>query len=270
MHWIKRGVYAICRACRYMHASVSSGAGAEVVSLEAVREKSFRFVCRAIRKNSPEAKTVLDVGCSSGFFLKIAKDEGLTATGLEPDAGLAGGATAQGYEVINGFFPGAGGLAGKEYDAITFNDSLEHIPELLEVLRGIKNHLKNPGLVVVSVPDSDGMVFRAASLLYRLGVRAPFDRMWQKGFASPHVHYFNRRNLRKLFEDSGFIMLNSTSMPFYAVKGLWKRISCKSSFIVSAVAWLGMVALYPLFMLKKDALTVSFTTAGAGLSVPVK
>jgi 2-polyprenyl-3-methyl-5-hydroxy-6-metoxy-1,4-benzoquinol methylase len=258
------GVYAVCKACGYMYSGEPPGAGAEVVSLEAVREKNFRFVCRMIRESFPGAGAILDVGCSSGLFLKVAAAEGLSAAGLEPDARLADAAAARGCgEVINGFFPAAEGLAGRKYDVITFNDSLEHIPALQEVLRGIKAHLKTPGLVVVSVPDSDGLIFTVSRLLYRLGISAPFDRMWQRGFASPHVHYFNKKNLRALFENNGFVTRRAASLPFYAVRGLWKRISCKSSFVVSVFAWLGMVALYPLFMLRKDALTVCFSVAGA-------
>jgi len=257
------GGYAVCAGCGYMRSHEPPGAGAEVVSLEAVRERSFRFVCGMIKKNFPGAGAeVLDVGCSSGLFLDIAGAEGLSAVGLEPDARLAGAAAARGCEVINGFFPGAEGLSGKRYDAITFNDSMEHIPALQEVLRGIREHLKESGMVVVSVPDSGGLIFGISRIMYGLGIKAPFDRMWQKGFASPHVHYFNKRNLRMLFEKNGFVMRGAASLPYYAVRGLWGRISCKSSFMLSVVSWLGLVALYPLFMLRKDARVVCFSLDG--------
>jgi 2-polyprenyl-3-methyl-5-hydroxy-6-metoxy-1,4-benzoquinol methylase len=246
-----------------MRSDEPPGAGAEVVSLEAVRTKSFRLVCGKIKENHPRAETLLDVGCSSGLFLEIARAAGLRAVGLEPDASLADRARARGCEVITGFFPHAEALAGKEFDAITFNDSLEHIPELRETLQGIKKHLEKAGLAVVSVPDSDGIIFKASLLLYRLGVSAPFDRIWQKGFASPHVHYFNRANLQALFESNGFVLRSVVSQPFYTIRGLWKRISCKSPFIVSVAAWAALVVLYPLFTLKKDAFTACFSVTDA-------
>ena len=258
------GGYARCGVCGYMSLSASSGAGAEVVALEAIREKNFRFICGLIKKISPDAKNVLDVGCSSGHFLRVAAAAGLSAAGLEPDARLAELARAPGHEVINGFFPGAEGLAGKKYDAITFNDSLEHIPDLRQVLFGIKEHLNKSGLVVISLPSSGGIIFKISFLLYKLGVRAPFDRLWQKGFASPHLHCFNAKNLRQLFENNGFVMRHTAPLPFYTIKGLWKRISCKSPFITSVFAWAAMVVLYPLFMLKSDSFTACFSVGGIG------
>jgi uncharacterized protein (DUF983 family) len=38
----------MCKACGYMMSHEQPGAGAEVVSLEAVREKNNRFICRTI------------------------------------------------------------------------------------------------------------------------------------------------------------------------------------------------------------------------------
>jgi 2-polyprenyl-3-methyl-5-hydroxy-6-metoxy-1,4-benzoquinol methylase len=234
------------------------GAGAEVVSLEDIREKNFMFISKLIRKQFPDAKTVLDVGCSDGHFLKVAKAQGLSATGLEPDPRLADRAKARGHEVINGFFPAAEGLVNRKFDVITFNDSLEHIPDLLEVLRGVREHLTKPGLAVVSLPSAGGLIFSVSLLLYKLGVRAPFDRLWQKGFASPHLHYFKPKNLRCLFESNGFAHIHTAPLPYYTVRGLWKRIRCKSPFIVSVFAWLGMAALYPLSMLKSDSFMAVF------------
>jgi 2-polyprenyl-3-methyl-5-hydroxy-6-metoxy-1,4-benzoquinol methylase len=229
----------------------------EVLSLAEVREKNFRFICKIIKEKLPEAKTVLDVGSSIGHFLKVANEEGLSITGLEPAVHLANETRAQGYEVINDFFPHAKDL--EKYDIIIFNDSLEHILDMQETLQGIKDHLKNSGLVIINLPSSDGIIFKISFLLYKLGIKAYFDRLWQKGFASPHLHYFNKKNLKQLFENNGFAMRYSALLPFYTLKGLWKRISCKSSFFVSIPAWLCMIFLYPLFRLKSDIFMACFS-----------
>jgi 2-polyprenyl-3-methyl-5-hydroxy-6-metoxy-1,4-benzoquinol methylase len=235
------------------------GAGAEVVSLDAVREKNFRFICATIKERFPQSKTVLDVGSSDGHFLKVADDEGFSVTGLEPAAHLAEKARLHGYDAINGFFPHTEGLSGKMYDAIIFNDSWEHLPNLQEALQGIKGHLKKEGVAIINLPSSDGVIFKTAFLLNKLGIRAPFNRLWQKGFASPHLHYFNPRNLKLLFENNGFAMRYSSPLHFYTMKGLWGRISCKSPFFVSVFAWLCMALLYPLFTLCSDCFMACFS-----------
>jgi len=98
-------VYFLCKTCRYMSSTEQSGAGAEVISLEAVRRKNFKFICNIIKEKFPQAKTVLDVGCSRGLFLEVARDEGFSVTGLEPTESLAEETRACGFDVISGFFP---------------------------------------------------------------------------------------------------------------------------------------------------------------------
>jgi SAM-dependent methyltransferase len=235
------------------------GAGAEVVSLEAVREKNYRFICRTIRERFPGLKTLLDIGSSDGHFLHIANDEGFSATGLEPASHLAEKARLHGFEVINGFFPYAESLLKNIYDIIIFNDSWEHIPNLKEALQGIKEHLKSTGVAIINLPSSDGIIFKTAFLLNKLGIRTPFNRLWQKGFSSPHLHYFNARNLKQFFENNGFVMRYSSPLYFYTIKGLWGRISCKSTFFVSVLAWLCMVLLYPLVTLCSDCFMACFS-----------
>jgi 2-polyprenyl-3-methyl-5-hydroxy-6-metoxy-1,4-benzoquinol methylase len=235
------------------------GAGTEILSVDAVREKNFRLICKLIKAKFPQAKTVLDVGSSTGHFLEVAGDEGFSVTGLEPSVQLANNTRLRGYNVINGFFPSAESLSALKYDIIIFNDSFEHIPNLQEVLQGIKNHLKSTGIVIVNLPTSDGVIFKTAFLLNKIGIRAPFNRLWQKGFASPHLHYFNKRNLKMLFENNGFMMQYSSSLYYYNIKGLWERISCKSTFLFSVFTWLFMVLLYPLFAFYSDCFMACFS-----------
>ena len=238
------------------------GAGAEVLSLGAVREKNFRIICKVIKEKlftaTQESVTILDVGSSTGHFLDVAISEGLSATGLEPDLCLANETRKRGYDVINGFFPNADGLHGQKYDIVIFNDSFEHIPNLPELLQGIKNHLKADGVAIINLPTSDGILFKVSFFLYKIGIKVAFDRLWQKGFASPHVHFFNLKNLTLLFENSGFKLQYSTPLYYYTIKGLWKRISCKSSVIVSLFTWTFLVLLYPLLTFRSDCFMACF------------
>ena len=249
----------MCKACGYMASYEQPGAGAEVVSIDTVREKNYRFICKIIKERFSQLKTILDVGSSDGHFLKVANDEGFSITGLEPAVHLAEKARFYGYDVIDGFFPYAQDIQNKMYDIIIFNDSWEHIPNLQEALQGIKEHLKKTGIVILNLPSSDGIIFKTAFLLNKIGIRVPFNRLWQKGFASPHLHYFNLKNLKQYFENNSFIMRYSSPLYFYTIKGLWGRISCKSSFFVSIFAWLCMVLLYPLVTLYSDCFMACFS-----------
>jgi len=200
------GGYLKCKVCGYMMSFEQPSAGAEVVSVDAVRERNYRFICKIIKERYSKLKTVLDVGSSDGHFLKVATDEGFSVTGLEPASHLAEKARLHGYDVIEGFFPQAEDLQNKLYDIIIFNDSWEHISGLQESLQGIKEHLKSIGIAIINLPSSDGIIFKTAFLLNKLGIRTPINRLWQKGFASPHLHYFSVRNLKRFFESIRFCM----------------------------------------------------------------
>ncbi|GMO29890.1 MAG: hypothetical protein Ta2B_10820 [Termitinemataceae bacterium] len=237
------------------------GAGAEVIGIDDVREKNFTRICNILKTNFPEIKTILDVGCSRGIFLRIGKTEGFTVTGLEPDKTITESTKLDGFEVLTGFFPDAKELSDKKYDAIIFNDSMEHIPDLSKIIRGIKQHLNKNGVAIVNIPTSRGLVFTISSFLNKIGIHTMYDREWQTGFASPHIHYFNEDNLELLFENNGFERKYNTRLLYYTINGLWKRLICKSSFFVSIFSWLIMVILYPLFVLKSDCFVSFFTKA---------
>jgi hypothetical protein len=102
-------------------------------------------------------------------------------------------------------------------------------------------------------------MFNLAFFLNRFGIHVPFDRLWQKGFVSPHLHYFNKHNLRLLFEKNGFVTKAACSLPYYLMTGLWKRISCKSTFAISAVIWLTLALMYPFFRIRSDCFAAYFS-----------
>jgi SAM-dependent methyltransferase len=242
-----------------MYANSKPGAGAEVGFLKTVREKNFTRIIETLKEKHAWCNTILDVGSSQGIFLKLAARHGFAVTGLEPDKALAEQSRNSGFNVITGFFPNTDALAGKFFDVIIFNDSFEHIPELPILINGIKKHLNKNGVVAVNLPSSGGLMFQIAFLLYRLGVRIPFDRLWQKNFTSPHLHYFNPWNLDLLFKKYGFIQLGSMPLSYYLISGLWRRLRCKSSLSVSAIAWLLLTLLYPFFSVKSDCFVSYFT-----------
>jgi 2-polyprenyl-3-methyl-5-hydroxy-6-metoxy-1,4-benzoquinol methylase len=250
-----------------MCSNAAPGFGAQVEGVEAVRRKNFNAICAFIKQYFPDSSTILDVGCSRGIFLDVASKSGFNPTGLEPDAQLAASCRAKGFEVFDGSFPNAAALSGRLYDIIIFNDSFEHIPNPQMTIDGVKKHLHPAhGIVIINIPTSDGFMFQSALRLMKLGIHAPFDRLWQKGFASPHLHCFNKRNLCMLFEKSGFTTRRVAPLPFYTVKGLWKRISCRSPFCLSLISWFALTLLYPLFLIRSDCFAAYFSV---GSKIPV-
>ena len=193
------------------------------VALKSLRLANYDQLLRECTDLLRAGSSLLDVGCAHGWFLEAAQSRGIHAYGIEPDRTMADLARAAGHVVTGGFFPAAL-VGGDRYDAITFNDVLEHIPDLPAFLADLGRFLKPGGLVMVNAPVSEGMIFRLSRLAARIGVSGPLARMWQVGLPSPHLSYFSASTLLRLFNAAGFELTRSGSLNAIDVNGLYQRI----------------------------------------------
>jgi SAM-dependent methyltransferase len=198
----------------------------EIAREEGLRElriDNFKILLSVIRQYQSRGGSLLDVGCAHGWFLEIAKDD-FDVLGLEPDQSIYAATAAGGLPVRNGYFPQA--LQSAEtFDVIVFNDVLEHIPAIAETLNACHKRLNEGGLLVINIPSSDGLFYRLSRLLTRFGYSGFFERLWQKGLPSPHVHYFNKKNLTELLMSNGFTPVSNGRLPAVKLTGLYKRVS---------------------------------------------
>src|SRR5262245_51265165 len=95
----------------------------------------------------PEGKRLLDVGCGAGWFLRISKKLGAIEQGVEPNEYAAHLALEQGLNVFHGTLESfAAQIATQtQFDIITANHVLEHVPEPVETLRVMKRLLAPGG-----------------------------------------------------------------------------------------------------------------------------
>lgn len=165
---------------------------------------------------------MLDVGCAHGWFLDAAQPQ-FDVSGIEPDARIAAIAVEKGFAVRKGFFPDV--LESDErFDVIVFNDVLEHIPDIDSALRACARHLSPGGWVVVNAPARTGVLYRISKAMARAGMPASFDRMWQKGFPSPHVHYLDDASMSGIAGNTGLRVAATRSLPSMTTRGLYARI----------------------------------------------
>ncbi len=188
-----------------------------------LRRRNNATVVRHVQEwGAPRGGTLLDVGSAHGWFLQRAEDAGLTAIGVEPDVAVARRAIDAGSSVRVGFFPDAL-EEGETFDVITFNDVLEHLPEPRVALTEAVARLRPGGLLVLNIPDRRGLVYRAADVLRRVGVRSIFERLWQRGLPSPHLWYFDSDGLTRLGRSVGLELVEVSHLPSMSRAGLWER-----------------------------------------------
>lgn len=191
--------------------------------LRALRMKNYGKLLDAIEKIQPASGQLLDVGCAHGWFLVAANERGYDTLGIEPDQQFIAIAP-HGISIRQGFFPEILEETAK-FDVIVFNDVLEHMPDVKAVLNGCRKHLKPGGVLVINLPSTSGMFYNVARLLTVFGISSFFSRLWQEGFPSPHLHYFNPTNLRLLLQSNGFAEISSARLPTLRLRGLFARVS---------------------------------------------
>jgi len=196
---------------------------ARETGLRELRISNFRTLLGTLQRLRPDGGQLLDVGCAHGWFVEAAM-ETFDVLGLEPDHAVYAATVARGLPIRNGYFPQA--LRDAEtFDVIVFNDVLEHIPPVIDVLHACHARLNSGGYLVVNLPSSDGLFYRLSKAFARLGYKSFFERLWQKGLPSPHVHYFNGANLAELLAGNGFVTVVTGRLPVLSLAGLYTRIS---------------------------------------------
>jgi 2-polyprenyl-3-methyl-5-hydroxy-6-metoxy-1,4-benzoquinol methylase len=247
--WISR-----CRSCGFLTSSLKPGAssadseqvtaGEFEAGIGSLRRRGFALTIAALKRNGA-GPTLLDVGCHRGMMIALASEAGFDASGIEPEQATAEEAQRAGLEVTHGFFPND--LPAGRYDVITFNDVFEHLPDVNAAMAACKTRLNPGGLLAIALPNSEGLLYRVASMLAAVGVNGPLRRAWQAGCGSPHISYFNPDQLASLARRHGFSELERIDLPGMQLRGLWTRVRFDKakSLAAALVEYLGMLALYP-------------------------
>jgi 2-polyprenyl-3-methyl-5-hydroxy-6-metoxy-1,4-benzoquinol methylase len=101
-------------------------------------------------------KTVLDVGCATGYLAEALSGQGCTVHGVERDAGAAELARPLLASLVVGDLEEmslAESFPGARFDRVVLADVLEHLTDPLRTLRQAVEILADSGEVVVSIPN---------------------------------------------------------------------------------------------------------------------
>ena len=104
----------------------------------------------------PYGKRVLDVGCGAGWFLRICKQLGSQTFGIEPSSFGVKASREAGIEVFHGMVEDYLAKHGtsRQFDVITANHVIEHAPDPVRTLQGMRSLLAPGGTLWVSVPNA--------------------------------------------------------------------------------------------------------------------
>jgi SAM-dependent methyltransferase len=142
-----------------------------------------------------QGRRLLDVGCSTGDFLRVARDAGWDAWGVEPSKAQSDFARdRRGLRVRTGILDPAD-WKGQAFDAVTLNFVLEHIPDPRPVLSASLAVLAPGGVLFVMVPNCGALEVRTRMKLGRFQGSREAD--------AGHAYFYTRSTLAAFVEAAG-------------------------------------------------------------------
>ena len=154
--------------------------------LTPAERRALYWLKRHVRRGS----IVIDCGCGSGRFLRALKSAGFKAIGVEISSEMVKNLRKAGLEAIEGKAPDFP-WDGPPPSAITFFEVLEHIPDPLSLLKGLRKRFPETA-ILASVPSP----YRAGLLL--TGERGLSD------YPPNHFLRWTPKSLEVAFHRSGY------------------------------------------------------------------
>jgi 2-polyprenyl-3-methyl-5-hydroxy-6-metoxy-1,4-benzoquinol methylase len=166
-----------------------------------VRNISLKRKLKLINSFQSNEKKLLDVGCGTGDFLQIAKQNNWTVSGIEPNEDARQIANSKTNNSVYSteqllVFP------KQSYDVISLWHVLEHLPNLEEHISILKSLLKKDGILIIAVPN-----YNSYDAKYYKNFWAAFD-------VPRHLWHFSQKSLSKLFSKRNMKVVETHPMKF--------------------------------------------------------
>ncbi|MFH1581651.1 MAG: class I SAM-dependent methyltransferase [Pseudomonadota bacterium] len=169
----------------------------DFVKLKASKDsRKFLKLIKKIEKHK-NPSTLLEVGCSYGFFLDIARDRGWDVYGAEYAKSPAEYAKSNlGLNVIRGGVEEAFEFK-KQYDVIVLSHVLEHFTNPREAITTLRPLLKEDGIFIIRTPNFQSLT------------RFIQDRSWFWLLAPEHIYYFSLKNIISMLKAQKFDVIKA-------------------------------------------------------------
>jgi dTDP-4-dehydrorhamnose reductase/SAM-dependent methyltransferase len=152
--------------------------------------KHFSEYANLIKENyydKNSVKTILEIGCNDGVMLRKLKEHGFNVIGVDPSHTVKQ-MLEDGYNIYNDYFNES--LSNKivlehgKVDIFLSSNSFAHIHDMDTIIKGIKNVLKDDGLAIIEVHNSDNIINNLH-----------FDFIYHE-----HMTYYTKLSFHKIFK----------------------------------------------------------------------
>jgi 2-polyprenyl-3-methyl-5-hydroxy-6-metoxy-1,4-benzoquinol methylase len=176
----------------YANAEYDHGLYRDYVKAREMKLAHFKSRMKSISSCIPTGQ-LLDVGCSCGYFLEVAAEQGYEVTGLEfSEVAVAAAHPSVRTRIIRAGLDKLSADHERRYDVITAFDIIEHLDSPKQFLYDASRLLRPGGAIVISTPDADHVL------------RYVMKSRWPMLQAMQHLTIFSKRALRLAMEEVGF------------------------------------------------------------------
>jgi 2-polyprenyl-3-methyl-5-hydroxy-6-metoxy-1,4-benzoquinol methylase len=191
--WLKRALHADHYNRVYGHRLAPAlPLGRWLIGANASRRARAGHYIRHLPAPVSTRARLLDLGCGSGSFLRVARALGFEAEGLEIDEASGRLARDAGFDVFAGSL-GSADYAPARFEQVTLNHVVEHLHQPLQALQRVWGWLRPGGRIWLQTPN--------------LGSRgaARYGAAW-RGLETPrHLALFEARSLCAALAAAGFV-----------------------------------------------------------------
>jgi len=148
-----------------------------------------------------QPKTIIDIGCGNGAFAEVLKEQtGAEVWGIEYMDREAQVAKDKLHKVYSGKCEDyIDELPDQYFDAVYFNDVLEHLVDPYMVLDKIKSKLSKGGVVISSIPN-----VRYHNTFMRVLIKKDWRYEDFGVMDRTHLRFFTKKSIRAMYEDLGY------------------------------------------------------------------
>jgi SAM-dependent methyltransferase len=205
----------------------------------AYASRTYAGALRDVLAFIPRLRSALDIGTGEGAFLERLLELGFTdVVGVEPSRAPIGAARTHIRERIrHGLFEARNFEPGS-FSLVTCFQTMEHVPDPLELARGVRSLLEPGGAFAIAVHN------RKAVSAKLMGLRSPI-------FDIEHLQLFCPRTARCLLKRAGFERVR--------VSVLWNRYPLRY--------WLRLLPIRP--GIKRRALEFAHRSAVGAVAIPL-
>ena len=149
---------------------------------------------KLFKRISPShVKSLLEIGCGVGEFLKLIKRNKpeLKITGIDMSDEAVGLAKEKGVNCLNISAEDFAKKSSEHYDLILAFEILEHVFDPISLVKALFNLLKKDGILYMTMPNYRSYDFLQVGDVYR------------NFFGPSHLNYYNPFSIMKLLERGG-------------------------------------------------------------------